>query len=79
MALAEVEESALRFLEHGVVGGFDGGEEGWDVGGFDGHLDVEDEGEGLDFFEGWRGGGHRYVDLRVRWGWLLVGGGCWVS
>lgn len=55
MTLPEVEEDALRLLQHGVVGGFDGCEEGWDVGGFDGHLHVENEGEGLDFFEGWWG------------------------
>ena len=55
VALPEVEEDALRLLQHGVVGGFDGCEEGWDVGGFDGHLHVEDEGEGLDFLEGWWG------------------------
>lgn len=59
MALAKVEEGALRLAQDGVVGGFDGGQEGRDVGGFDGHLHVEDECEGLDFLEGWgRGGGH---------------------
>lgn len=68
MFLAQVEESALFLLQHGVVGGFDGGEKPRDVGGFDGHLHVEDEGEGAEVFEGGRGGhGWWNVDVDVVW------------
>jgi hypothetical protein len=54
-ATAEIEEDAFGFGEREVVGLLRDGEEGGGVGGLDGHVDVEDELEGDDFFG--RGGG----------------------
>lgn len=69
------EESALFLLQHRVVGGFNGCEETWDVGRFDGHLHVENEGERADAFEGRGGHGERFVGLGLEvldWGGSVV-------